>query len=89
MFIHTFKRKNFNDPQREGPFKVVLTTPTSVTVEDRDHWYHLNHCSHAARKGLLHPTEEGKARLLCPTEVEDDIPPDLPWLSPENGGDRL
>lgn len=60
IYIHMFKRKNFNVPWREGQFKVVLATPTAVKLEGRDHWYHLNHCSHGAGKGrLLHPAEGG------------------------------
>ena len=46
VFIKTLK-KGWQQPRREGPFKVVLATPTAVKVEGRKVWIHLNHCSAA------------------------------------------
>ncbi|KAL6467762.1 hypothetical protein MHYP_G00234390 [Metynnis hypsauchen] len=41
-------------PRREGPFKVILATPTAVKVEGQKVWIHLNHCS-AAPPALTPP----------------------------------
>ncbi|KAK3521391.1 hypothetical protein QTP70_004130 [Hemibagrus guttatus] len=35
VYIRVFKHKHWKEPRREGPFKVVLTTPTAVKVEDK------------------------------------------------------
>ncbi|KAF7695179.1 hypothetical protein HF521_006902, partial [Silurus meridionalis] len=51
VYIKVFKRKHWSEPRREGPFKVVLATPTAVKVEGKEYWYHLNHCCRAAVKG--------------------------------------
>ncbi|KAI5086700.1 hypothetical protein C0J45_23928, partial [Silurus meridionalis] len=48
VYIKVFKRKHWSEPRREGPFKVVLATPTAVKVEGKEYWYHLNHCCRAA-----------------------------------------
>ncbi|KAF7689310.1 hypothetical protein HF521_012663 [Silurus meridionalis] len=50
VYIKVFKRKHWSEPRREGPFKVVLATPTAVKVEGKEYWYHLNHCCRAAVK---------------------------------------
>ncbi|KAK3570011.1 hypothetical protein QTP86_009154 [Hemibagrus guttatus] len=34
VYIRVYKRKHWKEPRREGPFKVVLATPTAVKVED-------------------------------------------------------
>ncbi|XP_035984577.1 actin cytoskeleton-regulatory complex protein PAN1-like [Fundulus heteroclitus] len=44
VFIRVFKRQ-WNEPRREGPFKVVLTTPTALKVEGKPFWFHKNHCT--------------------------------------------
>ncbi|KAL7880019.1 hypothetical protein SRHO_G00022730 [Serrasalmus rhombeus] len=57
VYIKTFKR-GWSEPRREGPFEVVLATPTAVKVKGRKVWIHLNHCSRAP--DLLRPvTSEG------------------------------
>ncbi|KAK3508197.1 hypothetical protein QTP70_017105, partial [Hemibagrus guttatus] len=33
VYIRVFKHKHWKEPRREGPFKVVLATPTAVKVE--------------------------------------------------------
>ncbi|XP_057184227.1 uncharacterized protein LOC130550742 isoform X2 [Triplophysa rosa] len=38
-------RKRWNEPRREGPYTVIPVTPTTVQVEGRNTWYHLNHCT--------------------------------------------
>ncbi len=34
VYVKVFKRK-WNQPRHEGPFKVTLTTPTALKVEDK------------------------------------------------------
>ncbi|XP_029926020.1 uncharacterized protein LOC115372353 [Myripristis murdjan] len=46
VYIRVFKRKSL-EPRREGPYKVVLATPTALKVEGKTFWYHLNHCCKA------------------------------------------
>ena len=48
MYIRVFRRKHWDQPRNEGPFKVILATPTAVKVEGKTVWYHLNHCSRGA-----------------------------------------
>ncbi len=44
VYLRVFRRK-WNEPRREGPYKVVRATPTAVQVEGSTTWYHLNHCT--------------------------------------------
>ncbi len=44
VYLRVFRRK-WNEPRREGPYKVVRATPTAVQVEGSITWYHLNHCT--------------------------------------------
>uniref|UniRef100_A0A671WVG1 Gag-Pol polyprotein n=1 Tax=Sparus aurata TaxID=8175 RepID=A0A671WVG1_SPAAU len=44
VFIRVFRR-HWHEPRREGPFKVVLTTPSALKVEGKNFWYHRNHCT--------------------------------------------
>ncbi|KAK3511759.1 hypothetical protein QTP70_021782 [Hemibagrus guttatus] len=60
VYIRVFKRKHWKEPRREGPFKVVLTTPTAVKVKGKEYWYHLNHCCRAAEKVLKEKSPEPK-----------------------------
>ncbi|XP_038563196.1 uncharacterized protein LOC119894616 [Micropterus salmoides] len=46
VYVKVFKRK-WNQPRREGPFKVVLATPSALKVEGKNVWFHLNHCCRA------------------------------------------
>ncbi|KAK0144661.1 Gag polyprotein [Merluccius polli] len=41
--------RKWNEPRREGPYKVTNATPTVIEVEGSSTWYHLNHCTKAAR----------------------------------------
>lgn len=44
LYLMVFRRK-WNEARREGPYKVVRVTPTTVQVEGSTTWYHLNHCT--------------------------------------------
>ncbi|XP_056899994.1 uncharacterized protein K02A2.6-like [Takifugu flavidus] len=48
VFIRVFRRQ-WNEPRREGPFKVVLTTPTALKVEGP------SESEHADRETYSHP----------------------------------
>lgn len=50
MYIKVFRKKG-NEPRREGPFRLILTTPAALRVEGKIVWYHLNHCSRAEEPG--------------------------------------
>lgn len=45
VIIWVFWRQ-WNKRCREGPFTVVLTTPTALKVQGKTFWYHRNHCTH-------------------------------------------
>ncbi|XP_046694299.1 uncharacterized protein LOC124378612 [Silurus meridionalis] len=73
VYIKVFKRKHWSEPRREGPFKVVLATPTAVKVEGKEYWYHLNHCCRAAVKGPEWRKSRAElARCAHSDDSEDD-----------------
>ncbi len=49
VYLRVFRRK-WNEPRREGPYKVVRATPTAVQVEGSINWYHLNHCTRVPKR---------------------------------------
>ena len=61
VYLRVFRRK-WNEPRREGPYKVTNATPTAIQVEGSATWYHLNHCTKAAQP---------KARDECEEEEPD------------------
>ncbi len=49
LYLRVFRRK-WNEPRREGPYKVVRATPIAVQVEGSITWYHLNHCTRVPKR---------------------------------------
>ncbi len=49
VYLRVFRR-NWNEPSREGPYKVLRATPTAVQVEGSTTWYHLNQCTRVPKR---------------------------------------
>ncbi|KAK2915661.1 hypothetical protein Q8A67_000035 [Cirrhinus molitorella] len=49
VYLRVFRRK-WNEPRREGPYKVTAATSTAVQVEGSNAWYHLNHCTRVPKE---------------------------------------
>lgn len=67
VYVKVFKRK-WDQPRCEGPFKVILATPTALKIEGKNVWFHLNHYCRAdnsertleAYRRRAHPGREGE-----------------------------
>uniref|UniRef100_K7E2C3 Gag-Pol polyprotein n=1 Tax=Monodelphis domestica TaxID=13616 RepID=K7E2C3_MONDO len=48
VYIKNFKRTGATEPSWEGPFQILLTTPTSIKIGERDSWIHCSHVKKAS-----------------------------------------
>ncbi|XP_034150968.1 uncharacterized protein LOC114829948 [Esox lucius] len=57
VYIKVYRRR-WNEPRREGPYRVTQATTTAVRVEGSDTWYHLNHCTKVPQGVGQHEEDE-------------------------------
>lgn len=74
VYLSMFSRK-WNEPRREGPYKVIRVTLTAVQVEGSVMWYHLNHCSRVPNSGYEGPFDAPqRSRGQAPGRIRDRGP---------------
>lgn len=49
IFLKAVQRKHWHQPRWEGPYQVVLTTPTAVKIQERSTWIRNTHCKLAPK----------------------------------------
>ena len=44
VWVKRHRRKRWSEPRWEGPYQVLLKTPSAIKVVEKPSWIHLSHC---------------------------------------------